>query len=68
MITLKDTIIDEIKGSQKLRNLVQVALGISHTTLYKYLAEKDSKLANINVLEIIKANTNYKTDKELLTK
>ncbi len=68
MITLKPNIIKEIQDSGKLRGIVQVSLGISHTTLYKYLNENDSKLANVNVLEALKANTDYTKDDQLLLK
>lgn len=50
-----------------MRNAIQVALGISHTTLYKYLKNNDTNLANVNVLEAIKLNSQYKSDKELLS-
>lgn len=66
MITLKPEVIKEIQDSGTLRSIIQVALGVSHTTLYKYLRENDPKLANVNVLEALKANTLFKTDKQLL--
>jgi len=68
MITLKQEVIDEIRADQQLRNLIQVALKISHTTLYKYLDNNDSKLANVNVLETLKLNSKFKTDKDILAK
>jgi hypothetical protein len=67
MITLKESVIDAIRQSAKLRLAVQTALSVSHTTLYKYLDLNDEKLANLNVLEAIKANYPYKVnDKDLI--
>lgn len=68
MITLRPNIIEEIQSSGTLRGIVQVALNISHTTLYKYLRDNDPKLANVNVLEALKANTGHKDDEQLLLK
>jgi hypothetical protein len=68
MITLKPGVIEAIRQSAKLRLAVQTALGISHTTLYKYLESNDPKLTNVNVLEAIKANSPLKADKDLLAK
>lgn len=67
MITLKQNIVDQIRSDKKLKNLVQGALNISHTTLYKYLKLNDTALTNANVLKVLKDNTTYKSDKELLS-
>lgn len=67
MITLKPEIIERIHGSKMLKLNVQAALGISHTTLYKYLADNDPKLANINVIHMLKKELGLK-DNQILTK
>lgn len=67
MITLKQSIVDQIRSDKTLKILVQGALNISHTTLYKYLDLNDSALTNANVLKVLKENTSHKTDKELLS-
>lgn len=67
MITLRPEVIKALETNGKLRGIIQVTLGISHTTLYKYMRNNDSKLANVNVLAALKANTDFKTDKELLS-
>lgn len=66
MITLKPTIIELIQGNGKLRLKIQVAADISDTTLSKYLKDNDHKLANVNVLDALIANTDYKNYDQLL--
>jgi hypothetical protein len=68
MITLKQEVVDTIKDSQDLRNAIQSVLGISHTTMYKYLKLNDKKLANANVIQILRTNTDFKTDSQILAK
>jgi hypothetical protein len=66
MITLKQSVIDEIKESQKLRLAIQNAIGISHTSLYKYLKNNSPLLTNANALKAIIENSEYKSEIEIL--
>lgn len=67
MILLKPEIVQQIRDSKQLKLNVQAALGISHTTLYKYLTDNDVKLANINVINMLKKELGLK-DSQIVTK
>lgn len=65
MITLSPEAIDKIYKTKTLKLDIQVALDISHTTLYKYLKENDPKLTNMNVVNLLVKKTGL-TKKELI--
>ena len=60
MILIRPEIIERIRESKQLKLNIQAALGISHVTMYKYLDDNDVKLANINVINMLKKELGLK--------
>lgn len=67
MIKLSSRAILAIRRDTKLKGELQMLLGISGNTLYKWLKENDSKLTAASALEAIRNSTQLE-DSELLTR
>lgn len=67
MIKLSSRALLAIRRDTKLKGELQMLLGISGNTLYKWLKENDSKLTSASALEAIRNSTSMDDD-DLLTR
>lgn len=56
-IRLKNQTLDAIKGSVRLQNKLQLALGKSWFTIQRYVKTNDAKLTTVTALSIISEET-----------
>lgn len=61
-IRLKNQTLDAIKGSVRLQNRLQLALGKSWFTIQRYVKSNDAKLTTITALNVISEETGIPTN------
>ena len=62
---IKQDVIDKIKENRGLRKILLSLLGVSRTTLWKYLEENDDNLTKASPLKAIADHYNLTTDEIL---